>query len=385
MLEFINQELEYLKINGLHRSLRTIEKVDGPRIRIDGKEYINFCSNNYLGLAGHPEVVKRAIAAIKDFGFGSGASRLISGNTAVHEALEKKIAQFKGREAALIFPTGYMANLGVISSLLDEKDTVIVDRLSHASIIDACRLSKAKMQVCPHRNLHDLEKILKRSAKFGKRLFVTDAVFSMDGTLAHLPEIIKLAKNYDTIVMIDEAHATGILGNKGQGLEEYYNVEGQVDILLGTMSKTLGSIGGYVAGSHGLIDYLRNKARSFVYTTALPAAACAAALAALETIEQQPDLRKKLWENTKALKALIKELGVKTVETESPIIPIIIGNLDRTMKLSAQLFERGIFVSGIRPPTVPKGECRLRITVMATHSKEDIECLASSLRALIPA
>jgi glycine C-acetyltransferase/8-amino-7-oxononanoate synthase len=360
MFEFINQELKALKKSGLYRELRTI----------NGKEHLIFCSNDYLGLANHPKVIEASTKAIEKFGFGAGASRLISGNTILHEELEKTIAEFKGREVAIVFPTGYMANLGVISSLVSEKDTIIIDRLNHASIIDACRLSKAKLQVYPHKDMKALEKILKRSGKYNKRLIVTDSLFSMDGDIAPLPEIVSLARKYNAITMIDEAHATGTLGEKGKGAEEYFGIEGQIDIVMGTLSKAIGSLGGFVAGSHALIDYLRNKARSFIYTTALPPAACAAALAAIEIIESEPELVRNLRMNSRFL------------GKETPIIPILIGDADKTMEVSQKLFDRGIFVSGIRPPTVPKNESRLRLTVTANHSKEDIECLVSSLQEL---
>ncbi|MFH1576248.1 MAG: 8-amino-7-oxononanoate synthase [Candidatus Margulisiibacteriota bacterium] len=366
-LEFIQQELESLKRSGLYRELKTIEKVDGSKITISGKEYLLFCSNNYLGLAQHPKVIEKSIEIIKEFGVGAGASRLISGNTIIHEELEARIAKFKNREAALVFPTGYMANLGAITSLVDENDTVIIDRLNHASIIDACRLSKAKLQVYPHKDMKALEKIFKKSDKFKKRLIVTDHVFSMDGDIALLAEIVELAKEHDSMTMVDEAHAVGLDSNK------------DIDIVMGTLSKAFGSLGGYIAGSRELIDYLRNKARSFIYTTGLPPAACAAALAALDIIESQPELIRNLRMNSRFLRDKLSIPGGE----DTPIIPIIIGDTDRTMAISQKLFERGIFASGIRPPTVPKGSARLRITVTANHSKEDLNCLASSLQELI--
>lgn len=350
MFEFINQELEELKKTGLYRSLRLI----------DLKKHKIFCSNDYLGLSQHPKVKEKAIETIKAFGFGAGASRLISGNTAIHEELEKKIARFKKREAAVIFPTGYMANLGAITSLVNENDTVIIDRLNHASIIDACRLSKAKLQVYAHKDMSALEKILQRSDKYRRRLIVTDAVFSMDGDIAPIKEICGLGKKYNAMTMADYAHATGVI-----------EIEGEPDIVMGTLSKAIGSIGGFIAGSLELIDYLRNKARSFIYTTALPPSACAASLAALEIIETDPEPLRNLRINSRFFKS------------ETPIIPIIIGDAVKTMEISAKLFDRGIFVSGIRPPTVPEGQSRLRITVTATHTKEDLECLASSLQELI--
>ena len=373
MLEFIDEELKLLKGTGLYRQLRTIEKTDGRTITIDGKSYLNFCSNNYLGLANHPRIIEAAQKATAEYGAGAASSRLISGNTILHEKLERKIAEFKKREAAIVFPTGFMANLGVMTALLDEKDTVIIDRLDHASIIDACRLSKAKLQVYPHKDMKALEKILGRSQSFSKRLIVTDSVFSMDGDLAPLPEIWSLANKHRSLVMIDEAHATGVLGKCGRGLEEHFGLEGRTDIVMGTLSKAIGSLGGFVAGSQQLINYLHNKARSFIYTTALPPASCAAALAALELIENDPSFLNKLRANLKSFSAIV------------PIIPIILGSAEKAVKASQDLFKRGILLSAIRPPTVPQGQSRLRLTICAQHTKEDIDCLVSSLRELIPA
>lgn len=353
MFEFINQELVELKKAGLYRELRVVDR----------NKYKIFCSNDYLGLSQHPKVKERTIEIIKKFGFGAGASRLISGNTAIQEELEKKIARFKKREAAIVFSTGYMANLGVITSLVNEKDTVIIDRLNHASIIDACRLSKAKLQVYPHKDIKALAKILSRSEKYQRRLIVTDAVFSMDGDLAPIEEIVALGKKHEAITMADYAHATGVV-----------TIAGKPDLAMGTLSKAIGSIGGFIAGSSEMIEYLHNKARSFIYTTALPPAACGASLAALEIIESQPQLQQKLWDNIKMV----------SKNAESPIIPIMIGDANKTMEISQKLFARGLFVSGIRPPTVPKGQSRLRITVAANHTKEDLKCLASSLQELIP-
>jgi 8-amino-7-oxononanoate synthase len=354
VLEFINEELAALKAAGLYRELKT-----GDR-----KTHQVFCSNDYLGLSQHPLVKEKAKAAIDRYGFGAGAARLVSGNTPLQEELERKIAACEKREAAIVFPTGYMANLGAIPALVDEHDTVIIDRLNHASIIDACRLSKAKLQVYPHKDTGALEKVLQKARPFRRRLIVTDTVFSMDGDLAPLAEISRLAKQYDAILMTDDAHATGVI-----------TFDNPADIIMGTLSKAAGSLGGFVAGSAALIDYLRNKARSFIFTTALPPAACAASLAALEIIENEPQLRQKLWANIRRL----------SPRAESAIIPLIIGEAAATMELSARLFDRGFFVSGIRPPTVPAGESRLRITVTAAHTKEEIECLASLLRELTPA
>ncbi|OGC33981.1 8-amino-7-oxononanoate synthase [candidate division WOR-1 bacterium RIFOXYB2_FULL_48_7] len=375
MLEFIEQELADLQARGLSRSFKSVENISGTKITINGRKLINFCSNNYLGLADDPQIKAQACAAIQAFGFGAGAARLVSGNTILHDQLEEKLARFKNRAAALTFSTGYLANLGVINTLVNENDTIIIDRLNHASIIDACRLSRAKLQVYEHLNMTSLEKILQRSAKFRQRLIVTDAVFSMDGDIAPLPEIIKLAKAYQAITLVDEAHSTGVLGETGQGIEEYFGLTGQIDIIMGTLSKALGSLGGFIAGSQKLIDYLRNKSRPFIYTTALPPSACAAALAALKLIEEDSCLVRNLKRNTTLL----------SPQSATPIIPVIIGQADQAVALAEKFFDRGIFLSAIRPPTVPAGSSRLRITVTAAHTKEEIACLASSLQELIPA
>jgi len=386
VLEFIDQGLAELKQAGLRRSVKTAN-TSGRLIEIDGKKLLNFCSNNYLGLAHHPKVIERATIALKEFGAGATGSPLICGWTKYHEGLTKKLAAYKNREAATLFPTGYQANLGTITALTTEEDTIIIDRLNHASIIDACRLSKAKLQVYKHRDLASLEAVLKRSAKFKKRLIVTDIVFSMDGDLALLAEIVELARKYNAITMADYAHATGVV-----------ELPGEPEIIMGTLSKALGSLGGFIAGDAKLIDFLRNKARSYIYSTALPPSACAAALAALEVIETEPGRKKRLQQNICLANTLLGNLRLNvavskeprrsasgSLEQQSPIFPIIIGNNERTMRVSQQLFDRGFFVSAIRPPTVPDGEARLRITITSEHTKEEIECLASSLRELIPA
>ena len=373
------EELDQLKISGLYRQLKTIEKINGNKVTIAGRELLSFCSNDYLGLSQHPLVIEKANEAAKEFGFGAGASRLISGQTIWHDKLEKKLAQFKSRAAALVFPSGYQANLGIISALVGTGDTVIIDRLCHASIIDACRLSKAKLQVFPHQNMAALEKILGRSSSFKQKLIITDSVFSMDGDLANLPEIVGLAKKYGTLTMIDEAHATGVIGKTGRGLEEYFGVTGKVDLIMGTLSKALGSVGGFVSASQTIIDYLVNKSRPFIFSTALPAAACAAAYTSLEIIENNPSLLKKLRKN---ISYLIKQLAnneINVKDHQTPIIPIMTYDPAKTLAISHKLLTAGFLVVGIRPPAVPTGKCRLRITVNANHTEEEIEGLAKMI------
>ena len=378
-LDFILDELKTLKDHALMREYRTIESAQDPYIQIDGKPYLSFCSNNYLGLANHPKIKQAAIAAINQYGWGTGASRLVSGNMVLHQELEKKIAEFKGTEAALLFPTGYMANVGAICALVGREDIVIGDKLNHASIIDGCRQSGAIFRVYPHNNVSQLESLLQKSSIYRRRLVVTDSVFSMDGDTAPLPEIIAVSKRYDAIIMIDDAHATGVFGQHGKGMVEHYGLEGKIDIIMGSLSKAIGSIGGFVAGSKHLVDFLKNKARPFIYTTALPPAACAASLAGLALIQEDTSLIDKLWENVIYLKSQLSKF-ISNISGESPIIPIIIGSAEDALNLSTKLYENGILIPAIRPPTVPLGTSRLRISLMATHSKEDINKLIDTLK-----
>ncbi|OHB97096.1 MAG: 8-amino-7-oxononanoate synthase, partial [Planctomycetes bacterium RIFCSPHIGHO2_12_39_6] len=333
------------------------------------------------GLANHPKIKQAAIAAIHQYGWGTGASRLVAGNMMLHQELEKKIAEFKGTEAALLFPTGYMANVGAICALVGREDIVIGDKLNHASIIDGCRQSGASFRVYPHNDVSQLESLLQKSSRYRRRLVVTDSVFSMDGDTAPLPEIVQIAQKYDAILMIDDAHATGVFGQHGKGMIEYYGLERKIDIIMGSLSKAIGSIGGFIAGEKCLIDFLKNKARSFIYTTALPPAACAASLAGLTLIQEDTSLIDKLWENVRYLKSQLSEF-ISNISAESPIIPIIIGSAEDALNLSTRLYENGILIPAIRPPTVPLGTSRLRISLMATHSKEDINRLIDTLKAI---
>ena len=374
----LQRELDLIKTQGLHRVLRLIESGQGPRIKIDGREYICACSNNYLGLAAHPAVKEAAGEAIARYGWGGGASRLISGTMRLHTELEEAIAGFKKTEAAIVFPSGYMANVGVLSSLAGRDDTVIVDKLDHASIIDGCRLSGARMRVYPHKNMERLEDILKASGDSRRRLIVTDSIFSMDGDLAPLREIVGLARRYGARLMVDEAHATGVLGAKGRGVAELLNVEDGVDISMGTLSKALGGSGGYVAGSAALIDLLRNRSRSFVYTTAPPPAVCAAGLTAIGIVRSDPGLRKTLLAKTDRLRRGLNELGLDTMRSSYHIIPLLVGETDAAAAFAGRLLRKNILAPAIRPPTVPRGTSRLRFTLIATHEDADIDCLLAS-------
>ena len=380
-LDFILEELRSLKEHALMREYRTIESAQCPYIQIEGNSYLSFCSNNYLGLADHPRIKQAAIAAINQYGWGTGASRLVAGNMILHQELERKIAEFKSTEAALLFPTGYMANVGAVCALVGREDIIMGDKLNHASIIDGCRQSGATFRVYPHNNTSQLESLLQKSSKYRRRMVVTDSVFSMDGDTAPLPDIVEVSKKYDAILMLDDAHATGVFGQHGKGMIEYYGLEGKIDIIMGSLSKAIGSIGGFITGSKHLIDFLKNKARSFIYTTALPPAACAASLAGLTLIQEDTSLIDKLWENVRYLKSQLSEF-ISNISAESPIIPIIIGSAEDALNLSTRLYENGILIPAIRPPTVPLGTSRLRISLMATHSKEDINRLIDTLKAI---
>jgi len=369
----LEEELTILKRQGLYRELRCVYSAQGPTVDIDGKEVILFSSNNYLGLSTHPEIIKAQKDALERFGAGACASRLISGNIHLYEELEKTLADFKHTESSLVFPTGYMANIGTISAMVGDGDLVICDKLNHASIIDGCRLSGARLRVYPHKDLERLKQLLKKELSFKKRLIITDGVFSMDGDIAPLPDIVEIAKSFGAFVMVDDAHATGVLGENGRGTCEYFGIKDGIDIQMGTFSKAFGCLGGYIAGSKALIDYIRNKARSFIYTTALPPSIIAGCIKAIEIVKKDETLRKNLWKNVERFKTSINAIGLDTMATETQIIPIFTGDINSTIKASQLLFESGIYVPGIRPPTVPKNKCRLRVSIMATHSDIHID------------
>ncbi|MBI5787388.1 MAG: 8-amino-7-oxononanoate synthase [Candidatus Schekmanbacteria bacterium] len=379
--QFFEDQINNLHQTGRYRFLRTIASPQDAEVICDGRRYINFCSNNYLGLANHPALRIAAINAIQKYGWGAGASRLICGNMQLHQELETQIARFKSSQAALVFPAGFMTNTGAISALVQKDDAVFIDRLNHASIVDGCRMSPARLLVYGHNDMDDLKKSLQRTRpRFRKILIVTDSVFSMDGDLAPLPELVAIAAEFDALLMVDEAHATGVLGENGRGALEYFNLEGRAGVVMGTLSKGIGSLGGFIAADQILIDYLRNFSRSFIYTTAPPPAFCAAACAGLQLIEQEKWRRDKLKENVLYLKQQLTSLGSSCDNLPVPIIPLIIGAEAKTIALSNYLQDQGILAPPIRPPTVAPNTCRLRITVMATHTKEHIDKLIDALR-----
>ena len=382
-MKHISDELIKIKDSGLYRNLRAVENAQDTHIEIEGKTYLSFCSNNYLGLANHPSVIEAVKGAVDVYGWGAGASRLVSGNMTLHETLEKEISKFKIKDASIVFPTGYMANLGVITSLVSNGDLVICDRLNHASIIDGCRLSGADFRVYAHCNMEKLETILKKSTMYNRKLIVTDSVFSMDGDLAPLPDIVKIAAKYNAMLMVDEAHGTGVFGQNGRGVAEHFNLCKEVDIVMGTLSKAIGSLGGYVSGDIDLISYLRNKARSFMYTTALPPAVCAASIAGIKLIQEDPSLRESLWHNVSFIRDKLKSLKINTLSFESQIIPVLIGDALTADNISKLLYEKGILIPAIRPPTVPTNSSRLRMTVMSTHTDGDLERLLQVLSEVL--
>jgi glycine C-acetyltransferase len=370
--DFIQRELETLKGAGLYRSLRRVDGEQGPTLIVDGKEVLNLCSNNYLGLANHPVLRAAAKEAIDRYGCGSGASRLISGNMELHEKLEQRIAWLKGTEAALVFNSGYQANTGLLSCLVGEGDTIFSDALNHASLIDGCRLTRARVMVYPHRDVDRLEKELRAIANKGRKLIITETLFSMDGDEAPLAEIVELAERFDAHVMVDEAHATGVFGPNGAGIVAKLGLGDQILIQMGTLGKALGGFGAYVAGSRALRELMINRCRTFIFTTALPPSVLATSIAAIDILGEEPQRRLALWHNCRALRDGLKKIGFTLGEGQGPIQPVMIGDAIKCMALSARLLEKGVFCQGIRPPTVPAGTSRLRATVMATHSHEHL-------------
>lgn len=375
MADFFGREIERLKRKDSYRWLRGMEGATGPRMQVDGREVIVLCSSNYLGLANHPRLKTAAIEATDRLGVCSAASRLIAGNNELYRMLEERLAAFKGRGAALVYSTGYMANLGVISALVEEGDVVYTDALSHASTIDGCRLSRAAVKIFPHNDLDALEDLLKSDKGFRRKLIVVDGVYSMEGDLAPLPDLIKLAKSYDALLMLDDAHGTGVLGEQGGGTSEHFGLKGPdaVDIEIGTLGKALGSFGAYVVGSRDLREYLINRSRSFIFTCALAPSALAAAIAALEVLQQEPGHRQRLWANVRHFRESLHRLGLSTEPSVTHILPVMTYERQRTMELCERLLELGIFCQGIRPPTVPPGTCRLRFTVTAEHTRADLD------------
>lgn len=376
------QELSELKQAGLFRATATVVPDAGARVLVDGHSAILCCSNDYLGLAGHPALAESARDALHRYGVGAGGSRLVSGTSPLHKELERQIAVLKGTQDAVLFNSGYAANTGAIPALVREGDAVFSDSLNHASIIDGCRLSRAQVQIYRHGDPEHLSGLLRGSRTSGRRLIITDGVFSMDGDIAPLREIVEVAERHGAMLMVDDAHATGVLGTRGAGTAEHFGVEGRVPVQMGTLGKALGSFGAYVAGDRGLTDLLRNRSRSFLYSTALPPAVCAASIAALGVLEKEPWRRERLRENIRSLTRGLREADIGVADRETPIVPLIVGDAGKAVSASRGLLDRGVFATAIRPPTVPEGTARIRLTMTAVHTAEDISAVISALADL---
>lgn len=383
-LPWISEELAVLESAGLRRARRVVRPLPGGACEIDGRRLWNFASNDYLGLAGDPRVVAAAQVTLADVGVGARASALVAGRTEWHARLEQALARFEGQEAAIFFPTGYAANVGTIAALVDEDDVVFCDRLNHASLIDGCRLSGAKLRVFRHSELDTLERELHKATEFRRKLIVTDSVFSMDGDVAPLRELCDLAERLEAVVLVDEAHGMGVFGEHGRGVCEQLGVEDRVAVRVGTLSKAIGTLGGFVAGSQSLVDWLWNKARPQVFSTALPPAICAAATAAIEIIQSEPERRKKLWRTCEFVRLDLASRGVEVVANSTgPIIPIVLGDPDAAVAAQRKLEEHGCLVAAIRPPTVPQGTSRLRISLSAAHEESALKTLVAALQEVV--
>ncbi|HEX2714989.1 MAG TPA: glycine C-acetyltransferase [Candidatus Acidoferrales bacterium] len=381
-LSYLHDQLEDLKAKGLHYRLRVLEGEQKPVANFDGKEVINLSSNNYLGLTTHPSLRRAALEAVRRWGVGAGAVRTIAGTMKIHIELEEQIANFKQTEACVVFQSGFTANAGTVAAVLAKDDLIISDELNHASIIDGCRLSKAAIQIFKHKDVADCERICRETANWtGRKLLITDGVFSMDGDIAPLPQLCDLAEKYNCIMMVDDAHASGVLGRGGRGTVDHLGCRGRVDIQVGTLSKAIGAMGGYVCGSRDLIDFLYHRARPFLFSTSHPpsvTATCQAAFALLDSPKGEK-LIKKLWSNTKFFKQRVKKLGFSTGASETPITPILVGDAAKAFEFSRRLFEAGVYAPAVGYPTVPEGKARLRAIVTATHKRAELERAAQIL------
>ena len=380
----LKKEIADLKVSRLYRRPPVIEKLEGSRLALDGRPLSNFSSNDYLGLSRHPFVVRRSREALVRWGAGSGASRFLSGNLKIHAELESRLARFKSEESCRVFSSGYLANLGAVTALVGDKDLVIADRFDHASLIDAARLSKAKFWVYPHRDVDSLRNLLSQASGFRRRLVMTDGYFSMDGDVSPLDRILELCRRYDAFLMVDEAHSTGVFGPRGRGLTERFGIENEVDVVMGTLSKALGSVGGFVTGKKLLTEILTNRAKEFIYTTAPAPAASAAALAALGLVENKPAILKKLWANIRRIREGLSALGFDLMASEGPIVPVFVGESKKTLKIQTVLTKEGVFAPAIRPPTVPRGGDRIRLSVTAEHEDGDLENLLEAFKKVRP-
>ena len=378
-LKHLSAQLDDLKQRGTYFKLRVLDDVQGPVCTYDGKKVINLASNNYLGLCDHPKLREAAIDAAKKFGVGSGAVRTIAGTMKIHMDLEEKIARFKNVEACVVFQSGFTANAGTVSSILGKEDFIISDELNHASIIDGARLSRAKIKVFRHKDVAHAEELLKEiQNEPGHKLIITDGVFSMDGDIGPVDKLCDLSDKYGAIMMVDDAHASGVLGRNGRGSVDHFGCHGRVDVQVGTLSKAIGALGGYVCGSRDLIDYLYHRARPFLFSTSHPPSVAASCIAAFDLLEEEPERIERLWDNTRYFKAELGRIGfdiggVTTPASETPITPIIVGDGKKTMEFSKALFDEGLMATGIAFPTVPEGKARIRTIMTSEHTKEQLD------------
>jgi len=381
-LDYVSGELQALRDQGLYRRLRVLDQEQRAHTSIDHRDVVNLSSNNYLGLTTHPLLRERAIEATRRFGVGSGSVRTIAGTMEIHMELERRLAAFKRTEAAVVFQSGFTANAGTVAALLGRDDVIVSDELNHASIIDGARLSRATVKVFPHRDAAAARRIVEALPREGRTLVISDGVFSMDGDLGALPSLCEVAEEFGCIMMVDDAHASGVFGEQGRGTVDHFGLHGRVDVQVGTLSKAIGVLGGYVAGSRTLIEFLYHRARPFLFSTSHPPAVAAACLAAIDVLESEPQLIARLWENTRFFKAGLAALGFDTGASDSPITPVIVGDAALAMQLSDRLFEKGVFAQGIGFPTVPRGKARVRTIVTATHTRNELQFALDCFKAV---
>ena len=373
-LGYVTDELNTLRQQGLYRHLRILEDEQKAKTTFDHRMVINLSSNNYLGLTTHPRLREAALDATRRLGVGSGSVRSIAGTMEIHMELERRLAEFKNTEAVVVFQSGFAANAGTVAAVLSKDDVVVSDELNHASIIDGARLSRATIKVFPHKDVDAARNVLRDLPPNQRKLLITDGVFSMDGDLGAVPELCALAEEYGCIMMVDDAHASGVFGKNGRGTVDHFGMHGRVDVQVGTLSKAIGALGGYVAGSKALIEFLYHRARPFLFSTSHPPATAAACIAAIDVLMEEPQIIERLWENTRFFKAGLKALGFNTGLSESPITPVIAGEGALAMKLSDRLFEEGVFAQGIAFPTVARDKARVRTIVTAAHTREELQC-----------
>jgi glycine C-acetyltransferase len=372
-LQFLSDELDSLRQQGLYRALRVLETEQAAHATFDHTSVVNLSSNNYLGLTTHPKLRDAALEAVKKYGAGSGSVRTIAGTMEMHMELERRLARFKNVESVVVFQSGFAANAGTVAAILTRDDVVISDELNHASIIDGCRLSRATIKVFPHKNVEAARNIMRELPAGQRKLLITDGVFSMDGDLGALPELCAVAEEFGAIMMVDDAHASGVFGRQGRGTVDHFDCHGRVDIQVGTLSKAVGVLGGYVAGGKDFIEFLYHRARPFLFSTSHPPAVTAACIAALDVLETEPQWMEQLWSNTAFFKDGLVALGFNTGKSQSPITPVIVGEAPLAAQMSDRLFQAGVFAQSIGFPTVPRGLARLRTIVTATHTREDLQ------------